>query len=171
MTTTNQDRWSGTVESASVPKRMHILRFILSVAVCALFILSAASDAFAQRTRRLKGDAERGAELFRVCAPCHDVGPRARHKTGPGFNRIIGKLIGTYDGYRSSVAMTYFGTLGEKWTRDLLDLYLQDPERFTVGQLPMRRSSTSPFIGVFDPQDRADIVAYIAANGKQKKRR
>ena len=59
----------------------------------------------------------------------------------------------------------------EHLRRDLLDLYLQDPERFTVGQLPMRRSSTSPFIGVFDPQDRADIVAYIAANGKQKKRR
>ncbi|MCI4663570.1 MAG: c-type cytochrome [Neomegalonema sp.] len=141
---------------------------LMCLAVGAALALGAIADeAWAQRTRP-RGDVARGQELFRVCAPCHDVGPRARHKTGPGFNRIIGKRIGAYKGYRSSVSMIYFGVAGEVWTVERLIKYMRNPEKFSVGQLPVARSSTSPFIGVFDAKDRADIAAYIAANGRVK---
>lgn len=107
-----------------------------------------------------------GATLFTRCASCHEIGPAARHKTGPALNGLLGREIGLNDGFETSIPMVYVGMLGEVWTADRLDSYLERPDSFMTDELPMSRSSTSPFIGMSDPQQRADIIAYLLANGE-----
>ena len=44
------------------------------------------------------------------------------------------------------------------WTEDALDAYLRSPEDFAPG-------TAMTFVGLPDPGDRADVIAYLAAAG------
>lgn len=111
------------------------------------------------------GNARRGRRVFGRCRSCHDIGPNARHKTGPGLNDVIGHKIGEYEGYPSSLPMAYLGIRGEVWTPELLDRYLQSPAAFRIEELHMGRTSQSPFLGLAAARHRADVIAYLARNG------
>lgn len=101
-----------------------------------------------------QGDPARGESAFAVCAPCHAVGLEATHHTGPSLNRLFGRRAGAAPGYASSMPMVYAGMNGLVWTDESLFAFLSDPQSVAPG-------NEMPLIGVFDPQTRADLIAYL----------
>lgn len=100
------------------------------------------------------GDAEKGAKLFSKCKGCHEVGKDATDRIGPHLNGIFGRDAAAHDGYAYSKSMKRAGVDGLIWTTETLDAYIENP-RALVSKTRMS------FRGMKDPQDRADLMAYL----------
>ena len=100
------------------------------------------------------GNAEDGADVFKKCRACHDVGPEAKNKVGPLLNGIIGRPAGTVEGFNYSPANKEAGAKGLVWTEEVLFKYLAAPLTFMPG-------TKMAFAGLNDPQDRKDVIAYL----------
>jgi len=125
---------------------------LVSAATAAALIMAA--PAVAQ-----EGNAEDGAEVFKKCRACHDVGPEAKNKVGPSLNEIIGRKAGTIEGFTYSEANKSAGGKGLVWTEDVLSKYLENPLAFMPG-------TKMAFAGLKDPQDRKDIIAFLKKHTK-----
>lgn len=98
------------------------------------------------------GDPERGRLIFGQCRACHYPEPEMGHNNGPNLHRIFGKVAGKQEGFEH-----YSETFRDAqfvWTPELLWLWLANP-------LAMFPDTTMMSRGVADPQDRADLVAYL----------
>lgn len=100
------------------------------------------------------GDAEKGAEVFRKCASCHQVGEGAKNRVGPQLNGVFGRVAGTVDAVKYSKNMVRMGNEGLIWTEETLDAYIENP-RALVSKTRMS------FRGIKDAQDRANLIAYL----------
>jgi cytochrome c len=100
------------------------------------------------------GSAEAGADVFKKCRACHDVGPSAKNKVGPLLNGIIGRKAGTIEGFSYSEANKKAGAGGLEWTEQIMFDYLEKPLSYMPG-------TKMAFAGLKDPQDRKDVVAYL----------
>lgn len=113
---------------------------------------TAASSPGDNSSRMPEGDPERGRLIFGQCRTCHYPEPEMGHNNGPNLHRIFGKVAGKQEGFEY-----YSETFREAqfvWTPELLWLWLADP-------LAMFPDTTMMSRGVADPQDRADLVAYL----------
>lgn len=100
------------------------------------------------------GDIRRGETLFRhECAVCHSTVP-GYHKEGPSLAAVVGRRAGTAPAFAR-----YKGLKGADvvWTAETLDAWLADPRAFLGGR------NTTMTLAVPDPEERADIIAYLAA--------
>lgn len=121
--------------------------------VAALFVslfLGAAGSAAAETA----GDAERGAEVFRKCSACHQVGKSAVNRVGPHLNGVFGRKAGTIERYRYSKHMQRASADGLVWTYETLDAFLENPKS-------MVSATRMNFRGLKKEQDRADLLAYL----------
>ena len=110
--------------------------------------------AWTQPAAAQPGDAENGKDLFKVCRPCHQVGPGARNGIGPTLNGIVGSKAGTIAGFTYSEANKDAGTKGLVWTEDTLFKYLENPAAFMPG-------NKMTYAGIKDEADRRDLIAYL----------
>ena len=101
---------------------------------------------------------EDGEALFKACKGCHEIGEGARHKVGPHLDGIVGRKAGTMEGFRYSAAMKKAGEGGLVWTAENIAHYLEKPRDF----IPGNRMS---YRGMAKPEDRAALVAWLAARG------
>ena len=101
-----------------------------------------------------EGNPEEGAEVFKKCRACHDVGPDAKNKVGPLLNDILGRKAGTIEGFAYSEANKTAGGKDLTWTEDVLFKYLENPLTFMPG-------TKMAFAGLKDPQDRKDLIAFL----------
>lgn len=116
----------------------------------ALALIAGASMALAEAG----GDPERGAELFRQCSSCHQVGQGAVDRVGPHLNFLFDRPAGAHEGYRYSNDMQRMARNGLIWDYESLDAYIENP-RALVSQTRMS------FRGLPDQQDRDDVLAYL----------
>src|SRR5262245_1220339 len=79
------------------------------------------------------GNVEEGAEVFKKCRACHDVGPDAKNKVGPLLNGILGRKAGTIEGFAYSDANKTSGERGLVWTDEVMFKYLENPLSFMPG--------------------------------------
>lgn len=100
----------------------------------------------------LTGDPVRGERVFARCAVCH-VMDEGVHRVGPSLHAIVGERAGRIEGFISTEANRDSGIT---WAEEELFEYLRDPAAKIPGTI-------SAFQGLEDPQDRADMVAYLAA--------
>jgi cytochrome c len=122
-----------------------MIRAVVALSVVAVL----ATAALAQ-----EGNPEEGAEVFKKCRACHDVGPTAKNKVGPLLNGIIGRKAGTIEGFDYSDANKQSGAGGLVWTEEVMFKYLENPMVFMKG-------TKMAFAGLKDPQDRKDVIAYL----------
>lgn len=116
-----------------------------------LAVLAVAAPAAWAGGRELPpGDAERGAALYGRCVGCHSLD---RNRTGPKHCGVVGRRAGSVPGYAYSAAMREAGIV---WDSTTLDRFLEDPLRALPG-------TKMGYAGVKDPQQRADLIAYLAA--------
>lgn len=107
--------------------------------------------ALVTRMAAAAGDPDRGAKLFRACAPCHSLQPD-RNMTGPSLAGIWGRKAGTLASFdRFSPVLKSADVV---WDADTLDRWLEDPAQF----IPHNRMT---FQGIPEAKARADLVAYL----------
>ncbi len=100
------------------------------------------------------GDPERGAELFKACKACHQVGEGAKNRVGPVLNGVFGRPAGAVEGFRYSKAMNRMAADGLVWTWDTLDAFVENPKQM------VSRTKMS-YRGMKDETDRADLLAFL----------
>lgn len=98
-------------------------------------------------------DAAAGEKVFAKCKACHVI-EAAQNKVGPSLHGIIGRTAGTVEGFKYSESMIQHGKDGLVWNNENLDKYLTDPKQF----VPKNKMA---FPGLKNPQDRANVIAYI----------
>lgn len=106
--------------------------------------------------RLAAADPARGAALFGRCAACHSIGKGAGDRDGPNLWGVVGAPVG-----HNSPRFAYTAALqrvGGRWTFDRLDRWLTNPQAFAPGTQMM-------FPGLPNGADRADVIAYLNANG------
>lgn len=99
----------------------------------------------------IAADAARGEIRFRaLCGTCHSADPSVR-KMSSHMKGIVGRKAASVEGVPFSTALK---TSGWVWTEALLSKYLADPKKALPG--------TTMMVAAANPNDRADIVAYLA---------
>jgi cytochrome c len=116
-----------------------------TVALSAFF----ASIAHAQAALAYKPSAERGLAIYTAkCSACHSVD---EHRVGPAHAGVVGRRAGKAKDYEYSDALASSKIV---WSTSKLQAWLTDPEKLIPGQRMGYRLSK--------PQERADVVAYLA---------
>ena len=124
-----------------------------------LLLAAVAATAFLGTTMVSAQDAENGAELYKRCRACHDVGDAAKNKVGPILNGIIGRKAGTIEGFKYSDANLKAGADGWVWTEEKMSEYLLNPR----AAMPGNRMA---YAGLKDEADRKDLIAYLKTFSK-----
>lgn len=101
---------------------------------------------------------EQGQKVFKQCAACHKVGDGAKNGTGPALNGIVGKTVGTVEGYKYSKPLADAGAGGMVWDEANLAAYLADPKGF----IPKNKMA---FNGLKKEDDIKAVIAYLASFG------
>ena len=105
-------------------------------------------------------DAGRGGTLFRTCAACHSVGRGGPDVDGPNLYGVVGAPVaGRRPRYGYTQALRDVGGI---WTEARLDAWLTDPAAFAPG-------TAMRFAGLKEAGDRADIIAFLAAQAPARK--
>jgi cytochrome c len=123
--------------------------------------LTAAIVLLASRGLCQAQDVAAGEVQFKKCAPCHDVGEKAKNRVGPELNGLDGRKAGTVPDFKYSDANKSSGIV---WNEaEFLD-YIKDPK----AKIPR---TFMVFSGIKDETDAKNLWAYLKqfdAEGKKK---
>ena len=96
-----------------------------------------------------------GEATFRKCTACHTINQGGANGTGPNLFASVGANIAHVAGFAYSDALRNHGG---QWTWENLDQWLKSPRTFAQG-------TKMTFAGLSDPQERANLIAYLNAQG------
>lgn len=99
-------------------------------------------------------DAEEGAKVFKKCAACHQIGPTAKNGLGPELNCVIGRPVGSVEGFNYSEKLK---TAGFTWDDDHFLKWAEADDKLVPGNKMIFPA------GVKDETDRANLLAYVKA--------
>ncbi|HZU89639.1 MAG TPA: c-type cytochrome [Stellaceae bacterium] len=103
--------------------------------------------------RLAKADPKRGEQEAQVCTACHTFQKGQPNGVGPNLWNVADSAMGEdRNGFDFSSAMQ--AKKGTKWTPQLLDKWLTDPQAMIPG-------TKMTFAGIPEPQKRADIIAFL----------
>jgi cytochrome c len=95
------------------------------------------------------GDVTLGMALYHQrCTACHAIDS---NKIGPAHRGVMGRRVGSLPGYKYSDELARSRL---RWTPQTLNAWLEDPEQLVAGQ--------RMGFQVDSPQERADLIAYLA---------
>ncbi|MEX0340490.1 MAG: c-type cytochrome [Arenibacterium sp.] len=102
---------------------------------------------------RAPAEMENGERQFaRKCSICHTLTPSSARRAGPTLYQLFGRPAGTVSDYRYSDILDGSEIVWDDETVDAL--FDVGPDHFIPGsKMPMQR--------ITDPQDRADLIAYL----------
>ena len=104
----------------------------------------------------LTGDAAKGRRVFVKCLACHATA-KGQNKVGPSLYAVVGREAGSVEKFNYSDANADSGIV---WTEETLFAYLEKPQDFIPGTRMI-------FPGLPSAQDRADVIAYLKAEGEK----
>ncbi len=137
---------TGSAPPGGSAKRVQRLkRFSAGALLCGLL----AAPALAQ------GDANAGARTFNQCKACHTL-EAGKNRVGPNLHGIVGAPSGAVEGFRYSRALSEANLT---WDAETLTAFLANPREMVPG-------NRMAFRGLSDPQDIADLIAYIEAESQ-----
>jgi cytochrome c len=123
--------------------------FIKSISI--LFLITFINSAYA-------GDAEKGKKVFNKCKACHGIDEGGKNKLGPNLWNIVGAPIAAVEGYKYSKALVAYAEEAGNWNEENLDAWLKKPKDLV-------RKTKMIFPGLKKEADRANLIAYLKANG------
>jgi cytochrome c len=100
----------------------------------------------------LPGDATHGEQLYQACTDCHSLD---QNDVGPRHRGVYGRKAGSLPDYNYSDALKSSGLV---WSEDTLGKWLTDPQALVPG--------TKMYFHFDNPQDRADVIAYLRERAK-----
>jgi cytochrome c len=101
---------------------------------------------------------ENGQAKFALCASCHTITPGGPNMTGPHLHDVVGRKAGSIADYNYSEALKSSGWI---WDAARLDAWLTNPRTMLAG-------TKMSFVGLRDPKDRTDLIAYLMVNSPPK---
>jgi cytochrome c len=118
------------------------------IKACALIAAISIVEATAAAAEAaLNGDSVHGKTLYQGCQACHAV---EDNDLGPRHRGVVGRRAGSVEDYSYSVALKNSGLT---WDEATLDRWLTNPSALVPG--------TKMFFKLDNPQDRADVIAYL----------
>jgi cytochrome c len=103
-------------------------------------------------------DLENGQRKFALCRSCHTIVEGGANMTGPNLHGLFGRAAGSVPKFNYSDGVK---AAGFTWDPSHLDKWLADPR----GYIPGNRMT---FVGVKDPKDRTDLIAYLMVETSNK---
>jgi cytochrome c len=101
-------------------------------------------------------DAAKGETVFAKCAACHTINSGGASGIGPNLYGTMGEPIGQgKGGFAFSDALK---SVGGTWTFENMNAWLASPRKFAAG-------TKMTFAGLSSPEDRANLMAYLNAQG------
>ncbi len=101
-------------------------------------------------------DPAAGEKVFAKCTTCHTIDAGGANGIGPNLFGVLGASIGKHvPGYAYSSDLAAHGGT---WTYENMDAWLKSPKAFVSG-------TKMSFAGLGKPEDRANVMAYLKANG------
>jgi cytochrome c len=101
-----------------------------------------------------RGNAAAGEAAFVQCKACHVIDPGI-NLMGPSLHAVVGRKAGSIDSFHYSPAIRNSGIT---WSEAKLFEFLESPRRVVPG-------TAMSYGGMSNPQKRADVIAYLKANG------
>ena len=95
-------------------------------------------------------DVEAGKKQFNKCVACHSVEPDV-HLMGPSLHGLMGREVGSLEGFPFSEAME---TADFIWTEETLDAFIESPMQYLPG-------TVMPFGGIRKAEQRQALNCYI----------
>jgi cytochrome c len=106
-----------------------------------------------------KADPAKGQQVFNKCMACHNAEKGGANQLGPNLWGVLGEPIGQGRGFAFSDALA---KKGGTWNWDNLSQWLTSPRAFAPG-------TKMTFAGLGNPQDRADVIAFLNAHSDAPK--
>lgn len=97
-----------------------------------------------------KADVAAGEKVFGKCKSCHSI--EGKNMTGPHLNGVEGRARGSVEGFVYSAAMA---SNHAPWTPEEMYAFIKMPKTYVPG-------TKMGFAGLASPQDRANVIAYLA---------
>ena len=116
----------------------------------ALLAASLPSSAMAQATN------QSGEHAFQRCYSCHSVQKGEKGLSGPNLHRLGERPVAGDKTFVYSKAFKAFAASTPRWTAELLDRFLTDPEALVPG-------NQMGFFGLRLAEDRKAIIGYLLA--------
>ncbi len=107
---------------------------------------------FALATPVRAADVAHGESLYEGCQDCHSLD---KNDVGPRHRGVFGRRAGTVSDYEYSDALKRSGIV---WNEATLDKWLTNPQAFVPG--------AKMFYHLDNPEDRADVIAYLRDEAK-----
>lgn len=101
-----------------------------------------------------------GERVYRQCYACHALEPSRNTPAGPTLHAIVGRRIASEPGFDYSPALRRLAERHERWTPDLLDRFLADPEAAAPG-------TEMGFRGLGQPAERRRLIAWLGNHGRR----
>jgi cytochrome c len=95
-----------------------------------------------------------GEKVFKKCSACHQVGDGAKNRSGPHLNGLIGRTMGSIDGFKYSSGFSTAMDEGRVWDEAALNEFLAKPKAFMKG-------TKMAFAGLKKDEDLEAITAYL----------
>lgn len=117
----------------------------------------------------LAGDAAKGESSFKRCKACHSItdadGTKIVKggKTGPDLYGVIGRPVGSLEGFNFGPSLAAAGEAGLVWDEEMLTVYVADPKAWLVEVLddPSAKSKMTYKL----KKGGEDMAAYLATLG------
>jgi cytochrome c len=100
-------------------------------------------------------DVAAGQATFAKCQSCHSL---TANGTGPNLTGVVGRKPGSEAGFAYSDAMKAFGEKQPIWDYEHVYEFIKSPQAYLNG-------TKMTFVGLKQPQDRINIIAYLHSQG------
>jgi cytochrome c len=97
-------------------------------------------------------DPAAGEAVFKKCGSCHKVD--GTDGVGPHLNGVVDRAKGSIAGFSYSEAI--LALTAETWTPEKLNGFIENPKKYMPG-------TKMAFAGLPKPEDRANVIAYLAS--------
>ncbi len=108
------------------------------------------------------GDAANGEQIFKKCRACHQIGEGARNGVGPNLTGVIGRPMGSFDGYKYADGLKAANEAGGVWDEDMVFEWLASPKDYIRSFTGNDKAKTKMTFSLKKEQDRRDVAAYLA---------
>ncbi len=102
-----------------------------------------------------RADPEAGQETAKLCAICHTWNKGAGTRVGPNLYGVVGRDIARDPGFSYSPALQQ---KGGRWSFNEIYEWIGDPGEWVPGN----NMAKMGFAGLKDPQQRANVIAFLA---------
>ncbi|OQW44445.1 MAG: cytochrome C [Proteobacteria bacterium SG_bin6] len=116
---------------------------------------AAAAPAVPIETLMASAEVTKGEAVFKKCASCHNAQSGGANGIGPNLYGIVGHQVAAHPGFAYSDALK---AKGGTWTFAALNEWLTNPRKYAEG-------TKMSFAGLTNPEDRANVIAYLNAQG------